>query len=120
MTHHRNIKIIKWFNFFGALRLSAPIAVLYFRHVTGSFTLGMSVFSIVFISAALFEIPTGVFSDKIGRRHTLILGALSNILALIFYAIGISPIILFLGAVLEGLGRSFYSGNNEALLRDSL
>lgn len=96
------------------------MAVLYFQQVTGSFALGMSVFSLVFISSALLEIPTGIFSDKIGRKKTIVLGSLATVAALIFYAIGGSVIWLYLGAVYEGLGRSLYSGNNEALLHATL
>lgn len=36
------------------------------------------------------------------------------------YAIGLNFWWLVLGAVLGGLGRSFYSGNNDAYLYDSL
>ena len=36
------------------------------------------------------------------------------------YALGASFIFLAIGALLEGLSRSFYSGNNDALLHDSL
>lgn len=120
MQIHQNIKLLKWFNFFSEFKLYAPIAIIYFSQVSGSFTLGMSVFSIIMISTALFEIPTGVFSDRIGRRKTIIWGALAAVLFTIFYAIGQSFWILAIGAVFEGLSRSFYSGNNEALLHDTL
>src|SRR3989344_4474856 len=85
---NRNIKLLTWFNFFTDFKLYAPIAILYFAQVTGSFALGMSIFSIAYVSAALFEIPTGIYSDFIGRRKTVILGAVSTILFSIFYAIG--------------------------------
>ncbi len=118
MSH--NIKIFTWFNFFTDFKLYAPVAIIYFSHVSGSFALGMSVFSMAMISSALFEIPTGVFSDRIGRRKTMILGASAAVLSAIFYAIGLSFWILAVGAVFEGLSRSFYSGNNDALLHDTL
>lgn len=120
MIVHKNIKLLTWFNFFTDFKLYAPIAVIYFSQVTGSFALGMSIFSIAMVSSALFEIPTGVFSDRIGRRKTVIYGALAAVLYSIFYAIGQSFWILAVGAVLEGLSRSFYSGNNDALLHDTL
>lgn len=117
---HRNIKILTWFNFFTDFKLYAPIAIIYFAQVSGSYALGMSVFSVVMISSALFEIPTGVLSDRIGRKRTMILGAAAAVLYSIFYAIGQSFWILFIGALFEGLTRSFYSGNNDALLHDTL
>lgn len=117
---YRNIKLLKWFNFFTDLKLYGPIAVIYFSGITNSFAQGMSIFSLVFLSSALFEVPTGIFSDYIGRKNTLILGAVSAVICTILYAIGVSYWILVIGAVFEGLSRSFYSGNNEALLYDSL
>lgn len=117
---HKNIKLLTWFNFFTDFRLYSPIAIIYFSKVTGSFALGMSIFSITMISSALLEIPTGIFSDMIGRRKTVMLGAGAAVLFSIFYAIGQSFWILAVGALFEGLSRSFYSGNNDALLHDTL
>jgi MFS family permease len=116
----RNIKLLAVFNFFTDFKFYSAVLVLYFAKVTGSYTLAMSLFSVIFISSAAFEIPTGIYSDKIGRKNTVILGALSAVGFSIFYAIGISYWFLFVGAILEGLSRSFYSGNNDALLHDSL
>lgn len=115
-----NIKILTWFNFFTDFKLYAPLAIIYFAHVSGSYALGMSVFSIATVSSALFEVPTGIFSDRIGRKNTVIYGALSSVLYAIFYAIGQSFWILAIGAVFDGLSQAFYSGNNEALLYDTL
>ncbi len=120
MRQYQNIRLIKWFNFFTDLKLYGPVAVIYFAQITDSFALAMSVFSVVFLSAAFFEIPTGYISDFIGRKNTLIFGAVSAVIFTIFYAIGISFWILIVGAVFEGLSRAFYSGNNEALIYDSL
>jgi MFS family permease len=72
------------------------------------------------ISSAIFEIPTGIYSDIIGRKKTIMMGALSATLSAILYAAGYSYWPLFLGALLEGLSRSWYSGNNDALLYESV
>lgn len=120
MDYSRNIKILTWQGFFIGFSLWAPIAAIYFSKVSGSYALGLSIFSIANISGALFEIPTGVFSDRIGRKYTTMLGGLAYTLSGIAYAIGLNFWWLVLGAVLGGLGRSFYSGNNDALLYDSL
>lgn len=117
---HKNIKILTWFNFFTDFKLYAPLAIIYFANVSGSFALGMSVFSIATVSSALFEIPTGIFSDRIGRRKTVIWGALSSIFYSIFYALGGSFWVLAIGAIFDGLSQAFYSGNNDALLYDTL
>lgn len=72
------------------------------------------------VSSALMELPTGIFSDRIGRRRTVLCGAVASALAVMFYAIGSGYAILFIGAVLEGIARAFFSGNNDALLYDTL
>ena len=115
-----NIRILRAFNFCNDFILYAPVAILYFTRVSGSFALGMSIFSIAMFSSAIFEIPTGIFSDRIGRKRTVTLGAISYVFCTIFYAIGYSYIFLVAGAIFEGLGRSFFSGNNDALLYDTL
>jgi len=109
-----------WQGFLSGFSLWAPIAAIYFSKVSGSYTLGLSIFSIAMISSAVFEVPTGVFSDLIGRKFTTVLGGLFLVFSGILYAIGFSYWWLVAGAVAEGLARSFYSGNNDALLYDSL
>lgn len=116
----RNIKLFEWHEFFVNFVLWAPLAIIYFAKVTGSYALGLSVFSVVQLSAAIFELPTGILSDFVGRRKTMILGALFYVLAFVFYAVGQFYLVLIFGAIFEGLARSFYSGNNEALLYDTL
>lgn len=120
MFIHKNIKILTWFNFLTDFRFYAPIAIIYFTKVTGSYALGMSIFSIAMISSAIFEVPTGVFSDYIGRKKTIILGSIASVICVTLYAIGGSYWMLVLGALIEGLSRAFYSGNNDALLYDAL
>lgn len=117
---NKNISLFKWFEFFLDFSLYYPIAVLYFAKVTGSYTLGLAVFSIVYVASAIFEIPTGIFSDLIGRKKTIILGSIAGVFAISSYALANSFLVLALGAFFEGLSRSFYSGNNTALLYDTL
>lgn len=122
---HRNIRLLAWFNFFLDFRLYAPIAILYFAHVSGSYALGMSVFSVTMLAGALFEVPTGVLSDRMGRKGTLVAGAAASVVSVICYALaghldGIAYLVLLAGGISEGLARAFYSGNNAALLHDTL
>jgi MFS family permease len=116
----RNIRLIAVFNFFCDFKLYSAVLVIYFAGITGSYVLAMSLFSVVFISSALLEVPTGIYSDRIGRKNTVILGAAAAVLYSILYAVGRNYWFLFAGAVLEGVSRAFYSGNNDALLHDSL
>ncbi len=118
--HTKNIKVLSLFSFLIGFSLFAPLAVIYFSDVSGSYILGTSIFGIIAIASAFFEIPTGIWSDKIGRKNTMILGSWARLLGFIFYAVGISYYWLAAGAIFEGLSRALYSGNNDALLYDSL
>lgn len=117
---HKNIKLLALFNFFTDFHLFSAILIIYFAQVTGSYALGMSLFSVAMVSSALFEVPTGIFSDYIGRKKTMVLGATCAVLSITFYAIGMNYWILFIGALFEGLQRAWYSGNNDALLYETL
>lgn len=116
----KNIKILRWHSFFTDFELWAPLGIIYFSKISGSYALGISVYSVIMLFAAIFELPTGIFSDRIGRVKTLIFGAFSYLLSGIFFAIGLHYWVLVIGAIFAGLGRSFYSGNNDALLYDNL
>jgi MFS family permease len=116
----RTIHLLSLWNFLTDFSLFAPVAILYFAHVSGSYALGMSIFSIVFLASAIFEVPTGIFADRIGRKQTMLIGTFMGVLSTIFYAVGFSYWWLVVGAIFEGTARSFYSGNNDAYLHDIL
>ncbi len=120
MSLHKNIKLLTWFNFFTDFQLYAPIAIIYFSRVAHSYALGASIFSITYIISAIFDIPTGIYADRIGRKRTVILGATCAVIYSIFLAIGINYWFLAIGAVFAGVSRAFYSGNNDALLHNLL
>ena len=120
MPIQKNIRLLSWLNFCTDFVFFAPVAILYFAHVTGSYALGMSIFSLAYVSSAFFEVPTGMVSDLVGRKKTTILGAAGSVLCVTLYAIGGSYWMLAAGALLQGLSRAFYSGNNDALLHDTL
>ncbi len=116
MRLNRNLTFLGLFNFFESLDFFAPIRFLYFYQITQSFPQAAGLLSLVSIFSALLEVPTGIFSDLIGRKQTMILGALSITLSYILYAIGTEFWVLALGTIFHGAGRAFFSGNNNAYL----
>ena len=116
----QNIRLLSWFNFCNDFRLYNAIAVIYFAQVSGSYALGIGVYSVAKLSSAVFEIPTGLFSDFLGRKLTLALGQLASVLSIACYAIAGSFAFLALGGALEGLSFALFSGNNSALLFETL
>ncbi len=115
-----NLRLLTWFNFLSSLQFCRSIPLLYFASVSGSYVLAASVHSVRMVTWALAELPTGVFSDMIGRKRAIALGTACITAAVLLYAIAASTWFLVIGAILHGLAGAFYSGNNDALLYDSL
>lgn len=120
MALRRQLALLRYFRFFSALRFAAPLLVIYFAHVSGSYALGMSVFSIASVSQLLFDIPAGVLSDRVGRKPVMVAGAAVSLLFTVSYAVGRNYWFLALGGALEGLARALFSGNDTALLYETL
>ncbi len=115
-----NIKLLKWYNFFSNFRPFSAVAALYLAQVAGSYTAGLSVFAISSVASALFEVPTGIISDRIGRRRTVIFASFSSIISMSLYAASHSFALLAVGGIFAGLTSALLSGNNDALLYDTL
>jgi MFS family permease len=116
----RNIRLLYIHNFLTDFCPQWPFLVIYFADMTGSYMMAMSVLALETLAAALFDIPTGIFSDHVGRRLTMASGSLCSALGLVCYASAQGIGILYAGAVLTGLGQCLFSGNNNALLYESL
>ncbi|WP_244437962.1 MFS transporter [Salinispira pacifica] len=117
---HRNIRLLYIFNFLTDFKLWAAVAVLIFSRESGSYLGGMAVFSVMTLSSALFEIPTGLISDHFGRKAGIISGAASALTGSLFFALDNGYASLLVGAAFFGLSASIYSGNNDAFLYDFL
>jgi len=119
----RNIKLISWFNLFIEMRFINVVSILFYSQVTGSYALGMSVITAELWASSLFELPTGILSDKIGRKKTMVLGAFCDVIAIfILGCAGLysSYILLLMGSILCGFAMSLYSGTEEALLYETI
>lgn len=114
-----NIVLYRWFSFFQGFSFYAPVAIIYYSQVSGSYTLGASIIAIVMLVSALVEIPTGIWSDKMGRRRTIIIGSVLTIMSGLIYALSQNYTWLVIGSIFEGFSRSFFSGNNDAFLYES-
>lgn len=91
---------------------------------------GLDIFGVFIANAAftagmfLFEIPTGVVADTLGRRTSFLLSVLIVFAATLGYvgvsAFGGSLLLFSAVSVFLGLGYTFYSGAMEAWLVDAL
>jgi MFS family permease len=98
-----------------------PIWVLYLTERRG-FTLAEAalVDSTFWIAIALSELPTGVVADRFGRRFSILIGLAVYGVSIGLYLIAPTLALFILANVLWGVGMSFVSGADQALLYDTL
>ncbi len=76
--------------------------------------------SLLHISIVLFEVPTGIIADIYGRKISLIISRIISII----YAVGLMSVnniwSIYFIFILFGLGSTFSSGSDTALLYDSI
>jgi MFS family permease len=108
------------------LRFSRPILLIFaIQHKITLFEFGLVQVS-YFGSRVLFEFPSGIMADYLKRKYALALGSLlSGIAAMLFFNTGYmefsEPFWWFLlAAFFEGVGNSFQSGSDQAMLYDYL
>ena len=72
------------------------------------------------IAIVVFEMPTGAVADMISRKHSLCLSGLCIGVSLLLFILFSSFYIFALAEILFGLGLTFSSGADSALLYENL
>ena len=108
------IKALRWF------MLIMPIIVLFFQENGLSMKEVLLLQSIFSIGIILFEIPSGYFSDVIGRKTTIILGCILGFFGFSIYSFSYGFWGFLIAELILGLGSSFLSGTDSAIIYDSL
>lgn len=108
------IKIAKWF------MLSMPIIVLFFQENKLSMQDIFTLKAIYSISVIVLEIPSGYFADLMGRKFTLIIGSILGCAGFIIYSISGDFNGFLIAEIILGIGQSFISGSDSALMYDTL
>ena len=119
----RNILLFKLASFFDGLWPLSPLAVIYFEQITGSYATAMGVFSISNILQSILEIPTGIISDKLGRKYTLCLSSFCFVICFILYALAgnySSTLFLIIGSLFWGTAMALCSGTDEAMIYETM
>lgn len=120
----RNIDLYPRYYVLTSVTAWLPIFFLYFsQHVTLAQVLQLE--ALYYIAVVFLEVPSGYFSDRVGRRPTLLISAVAFVLAyVIFIAVAFVGDLAFwllaLGEVLLAVGFAFKSGTDTSLLYDSL
>ncbi|MFC1659293.1 MFS transporter [Pseudomonadota bacterium] len=99
------------------------VIVIYLAALFNSYAKATFLITLYAIALAFMEIPTGILSDKIGRKFTLTLSSVFGSLRYIFFIFGgiyESYPLFILGSVLLGVQHALVSGTDKAILFESL
>ena len=108
------IRILRWF------LLVISTLVLFYQHS------GLTMQQILLIQSAfsalvvLFEIPSGYFSDIVGRKRTMIVGCVLSFGGFALYSFAEGFWGFFAAEMILGCAVSFISGTDSAIVYDSL
>jgi MFS family permease len=108
------IQAVRWF------MLSMPIMVLFFLDNGLSMSqvlILQACFSLVLVAA---EVPSGYFSDLVGRKPAIVIGCICGFLGYLVYSLSYGFWGFLLAEVALGISAAFISGADSALLFDSL
>ena len=97
-----------------------PVWVIFLLNQNLNFTQILILQTALACTIAAWQLPSGHFSDRRGRRITLIIASLCDFLAVLTYCLGTSFWSFLLGHILFATGLSFASGTIEALAYESL
>ena len=116
---HYNIKMYPWYYAATSFLAWLPVFFLYFSSYL-SLKDVLLLEAIYYITVVILEVPTGYFSDLVGRKKTLVLGAVFLCLACIFFYIGSGFWSFVIGQIAFALHMSLVSGTNTVFHFESL
>ena len=101
-------------------RFFVPVIALFYiaSQVTlEQFGIIMAVFAIVTL---LFEIPSGVVADMIGKKNSLLIARFMYLIEIAILAFGNGFELFLIAKIISGIAVSLVSGTSQALLYDTL
>lgn len=108
------IKALRWF------MLIMPTIVLFFQENGLSMKEILILQSVFSLSIIIFEIPSGYFSDVIGRKITIVIASILGFAGLLAYSFAYGFTEFLIAEIILGFSSSFLSGTDSAMLYDSL
>jgi MFS family permease len=106
------------FSIFLGMRLSGAFLPILAKDLDPSGTLVGYVVSAWFLARVFIEMPSGLISDRIGRRRLFMLGIGLSAVGSLICALASSIYFLIAGRALWGLGAALFFSNNTAMLID--
>lgn len=117
----RNVVLTYIFSMIFYFQTDTALWPIFVTDKKGFSIVALGIFQVAMImSRFIFEIPSGILSDKIGRVKVLIFSVMALIVSNLFIYFGSSIFLVCIAYVFFGMGTSFISGTLEAFLYDSL
>lgn len=121
MAFESNIWKSYLYRFLMNFQLWWPIWVIYLQKERGLSLTQITLLDVPFLLLiVLAEVPTGAVADRFGRKTSLMLGSTLFAIAVFIFGIAESYPIILLSYTAWGLGQTFQSGADAAILYDSL
>ncbi|MGB0887997.1 MAG: MFS transporter, partial [Vicingaceae bacterium] len=108
------IKASKW------LMLFMPIIWLFYEENGLTIADLFIIQSIYSVAIAVIEIPSGYVADIVGRKNAMVIGMFLGFIGMVIYSISYGFDGFLAAALCLGVGQSFISGSDTALMYDSL
>lgn len=102
------------------LSFAAPFHTLFFQARGLSLSEILILQSMLLGSALLLEVPTGILGDRVGKKHSIVLGLLCALLAWIPWFLATHFWLFALAFFLLGASQAFISGSDQALIYELL
>ena len=116
----RNLAVYAWFLPLSRVHFATPVFFLYFGQ-RFSIQEVLALESIYYASVVLLEVPSGYFSDRVGRRATLLISTLAMAGAYALFLLGGTSFTLFAFAQIGvAVHFAFISGTDTSLHFDTL
>ena len=108
------IQVCRWF------LLLMPVLVLFFQEIGLDLQDVFTIQAFYSVCVILFEVPSGYFADRLGRRRSLLIGSIAAAAGFWVYALATTFADFFVAQFFIAVGGSFISGSDSAMLYDTL
>lgn len=114
------IRKLYLFTFFRSFTVFASVSVAFYNSNGLSYFEIMLLQSVYAVAIAVLEVPSGMLSDMIGRKKTLVVGSVAFAVAYSCGAFGAGLLMFGLMQIFAAVGQSCYSGTFLALMYEDV
>jgi MFS family permease len=98
----------------------SPVAVFFYQQRGLNYFQILALESVLVLFIFFFEVPTGIFADKFGRKKSIVIGTLLLASEPLIFLFADNFVWFAIAYAISGIGITFHSGSIEALIYDHL